>query len=93
MVKIVWDKVALENLIGYQEFIAGDSESRALKWTKEILEKVDLLATFPELGKPVNFRDYEGVRQLTFENHLVFYSVKKDEIKILKFHHSKQLDI
>lgn len=90
MVRIVWDKIALESLINYQEFIAVDSESRALKWTKEILEKVDLLVSFPQLGKAVQFQNYGGARQLIFQNHSLIYSINKDEIRVLKFHHSKQ---
>ena len=78
--------VDLDNII---EYIAKDSTSRALQYIDKMKSKIELLVDAPNLGvvcktKKIN----HDCRILIFEDYLVFYTKKENNIQIKRVLHS-----
>ena len=65
-------------------YIAQDSRSAADRWALVINEKIDGLATFPEMGAPHD-EILEGARLLTHGRYLIIYlySAERDVADVL----------
>lgn len=53
MAKITWSNLALDDLRDIFDYVAQDSEKYADRLMDKIIRRVDLLATFPEMGRMV----------------------------------------
>ena len=78
--------VDLDNIIAY---IAKDSKSRALQYIDKMKSKIELLVHAPNIGvackaKKIN----QDCRILIFEDYLVFYTTKENNIQIIRVLHS-----
>lgn len=84
-----WTRKALENLDQIGAYIAQDNPTRASSFVGEIKEKIELLATFPALGRPGRV---PGTRELVVhENYVVPYRVKDDSVQIIRVQHVARL--
>jgi plasmid stabilization system protein ParE len=64
MAEIIWSKLALLDLECIYDFIARDSSFYAQKTTESLLNSVELLSTFPELGRLVPEYSKKDVREI-----------------------------
>lgn len=53
MVKIIWTETATEGLQLIHEYISKDSKRYAERLIEKIIERIDLLETFPKSGRVV----------------------------------------
>lgn len=84
-----WTRKALENLDQIAMYIALDNPSRANSFIGEIKQKVELLVTFPALGRPGRV---PGTRELVVhDNYVVPYRVKSDMVQIVRVQHVARL--
>ncbi len=91
MAEIIWTFQALEDLSNIAEYLAKNSESYASRIVNLILAKVDLLASFPILGRIVPESNITSIRELVIKNYRVIYSIQdKDVISILVIRHSSR---
>ena len=91
MVEINWTFQALEDLSDIANFLAKNSERYATRIVNLILEKVDLLATFPQLGRVVPESNIKSIRELIIKNYRVIYAIHdKKSINILAVRHSSK---
>lgn len=75
----------LEQIFDYTNAYWGANQ--AILYTDKILEKLNLINTNPEIGKS---RDdiRKGYRSLIIKEHVVFYKIKANEIRIIAILHN-----
>jgi toxin ParE1/3/4 len=88
-VELLWTRKALENLDQIAAYIAQDNPTRASAFVGEIMEKIELLVSFPALGRPGRV---PGTRELVVhENYVVPYRMKGDTVQIIRIQHVARL--
>lgn len=91
LVTIVIIPTAKADLKDIYQFIAKDSVRYAKTEKRLIIEAIEQLYTFPDLGTPFNHRNIE-VRKLIFKNYLIIYRYKHPQsIEVLTIHHHSRL--
>ncbi|MBA7530389.1 hypothetical protein ES705_22595 [subsurface metagenome] len=86
--KLEWTKPALLDLESIQDYIKKDSEYYANHFVERIIEAVESLEKFPEMGRKVPEAEEENIRELLFHNYRIIYRVGTDSILILTVIHS-----
>ncbi len=93
MVKIEWTEEAKFWLKDIHDYIAQDNKRIAKKITKEIYNKVQILATFPQIGYVYTTDDDLEIRILLYGHYRIAYLIKdKNSVSILGVFHGA-LDI
>ncbi len=93
MVKIEWTDEAKFWLKDIHDYIAQDNKRIAKKITKEIYNKVQILATFPQIGYVYPNDDDLEIRILLYGHYRIAYLIKgTNTISILGVFHGA-LDI
>ena len=88
MVKIEWTKEATFWLKDIHDYIAQDNKRIAKKITKEIYSKVQILATFPQIGYSYPNEKALEIRILLYGHYRIAYLIKdKNNIAILGVFH------
>ncbi|MDR3695679.1 type II toxin-antitoxin system RelE/ParE family toxin [Mucilaginibacter sp.] len=83
--------VAKQDLQEIVDFIAQGSIKYANLEKRLIIEAINRLYYFPELGTPFSYKSVEA-RQLVFRNYLIIYRFKTEQlIEILTVHHHSRL--
>jgi toxin ParE1/3/4 len=85
---LVWTEPALSDLECIRDYIKRDSEYYADRFVERIIEAVEGLKKFPEMGRWVPETEGENIRELLFHNYLIIYRVETDSILILTVIHS-----
>ena len=88
--RIVWTRAAMSDLEAIRDYIARDSDSYALRFVQRILEAVEFLQKFPELGEVLAEFGERGVRQRIVQNYRVLYRVRSDHVSILTIVHASR---
>ena len=87
--KRVYTEDAVADLIRLREFIAVHNPHAAARMASELVNKIELLPDFPELGVSVRQApDPASLRDIIFGQYIVRYSVHADTIIILRVWHS-----
>jgi len=93
MVKIEWTEEAKFWLKDIHDYIAQDNKRIAKKITKEIYSKVQILATFPQIGYVYPNDDDLEIRILLYGHYRIAYLIKDtNTISVLGVFHGA-LDI
>ena len=91
--KLVWAKEASEDLGRLFDFLLAKSPTAAANAAQGILEKVDLLLEFPELGPRMD--DDSGRREFIVPfgagAHVLRYFVVGDHLVVVRIWHSREL--
>jgi addiction module RelE/StbE family toxin len=91
--KLIWSQLAIDDLDDIANFIAKDSEDYAKIFVRKIVDQVERIPDFPQLGRVVPDIQDEQVRERTYQNYRLIYRVKNDSIEIVRiFHHGRQLN-
>ena len=92
MVKIGWNKLAIDDLSEIEEFIAQDSINYAIITVEKIHDRISILKKFPKSGRIVPEFENNAIRELIEGNYRIVYLLKKrNEIIILRVHHAARL--
>lgn len=93
MGRVRWSQEALRWLREIRQFIAQDNPSAARRTAAGILDRVEILRTFPEIGQRYEAVKDREVRILLFGHYRIAYLVTKDrDVKLLGIFHGA-LDI
>ena len=90
--KIKFTPKAIEDLEEIKDYISKDSKANALNYITKVLNKIDNLASNPDLGLSLE-RKLEistNYKMLVCESHLAFYKVEDNVVKIYRILHSKR---
>lgn len=86
---LVYTDVAIEDLKRLRAFIEVHNPHAAAHIAARLIEKINLLRSFPTLGVSVTQAPVQGtVRDIIFDNYIVRYSVHRQTIVILKLWHN-----
>ena len=85
--KIEWTEPSLLDLESIQEYIRRDSEYYAILFIERIIEAVESLKKFPEMGRSVPEAGEENIREILFYNYRIIYRMEIERILILTIIH------
>lgn len=88
--KIVIEKLAIQELLQIKWYIEQDSEFYANKTINEINKRIQNLLLFPEMGKVIN--EKQNMRQIIYKSYKILYKFNSNKIYILHIiHHSRDI--
>lgn len=76
--KIEWAEPALLDLENIRDYIRRDSEYYATRFVERIIEAVETLGRFPEIGRSVPEAEEENIRELLFYNYRIMYRYEEE---------------
>src|SRR5574341_1163956 len=88
--KIEWAKPALLDLESIRDYIRKDSEYYASRFVERIIEAVESLERFPEMGRNVPEAEESNIRELLFSNYRIMYRIEAERILILTVIHGSR---
>ena len=88
--KIVWTEPAVADLTAIRDYIARDSEHYAARFIGRIIEAVERLETFPELGRRVPEAADRDVREILFRAYRIIYRITGERVEILSVLHGSR---
>ena len=84
---------AIDDLYRLREFISNKNPYAAQRVAGEILEGINKLKTFPQMGLSVNRApDPSAIRDLFIGSYTVRYLLANEEIHILRLWHGKEIE-
>ena len=86
--KILWTEPALQDLESIRDYIKRDSEYYASLFIERIIEAVERLETFPEIGRKVPEAEEENIREIIFQNYRIIYRLETEQVLILTILHA-----
>jgi len=81
--EIKWTLPAVDDLKSIYGYISKDSKYIASSFTDKVVNSVENLKNFPDMGRIVPESDKPDIRELIFQNYRIIYKVKDDIIYIL----------
>jgi toxin ParE1/3/4 len=75
-----WLQAAKDDLFEIADYIALDAPQAAARFVEEIISRTNRLAEFPFLGSECP--QYPRARQLIHGNHIIYYTIHRDEIVV-----------
>lgn len=88
--RIEWTEPALSDLADLRDYIARDSEENAVGFVGRLIESVEKLSAFPQMGRRVPEAQDEAIRELLFQSYRVLYRIDPAAIRILTVFHGKR---
>jgi toxin ParE1/3/4 len=89
--RIEWTDPAIADLAAIRDYIARDSEHYATQFVGRIIEAVEKLPGFPEMGRKVpEARNATEVRELLFQSYRIIYRLRAEKIQILTVLHGSR---
>ena len=86
--RIDWSELAILDLEGIKEFIQRDSEYYALEFTSRIIEMIEKLSSFSNIGRKVSEVDDESIREVVFYNYRIIYKLFDESVLVLAIIHA-----
>lgn len=96
MARRVWTDPNIDHDIEeIYSFIARDDPSAAQRVVEAIVDTLEEIAAFPELGSPINFKasGEEVIRRRlvsSYKNYSVYYRLTENELQFLYVHHGSR---
>lgn len=72
-VKIVWSEEALKDIEEIISFISKDSELYTVNFASKIINAVETLKVFPEIGRIVPEYGDPKIREIIYRNYRIVY--------------------
>jgi plasmid stabilization system protein ParE len=88
-VRVRWSDRARIQILEIFRYIASDRPTAAEGLLERFLERVELLAEFPEQGSVWGKGRRPDLREIIFESHRIVYRVGPDEVSILSVRHTQ----
>lgn len=91
MINIHWSNKVFDDILSIKEHLSHSSEVLGEIFVDKVFEKVELLKTFPRMGKMVEEFNRKDIRELIFKQYRIVYRIKNEErITILTIQHSSR---
>jgi len=87
---VKWTRPARLDLKQIRDYIARDSKFYAEKVSLEIVEKSEILNSFPEVGRIVPEIGDPNIRELFIYSYRLIYEILPTRIEILALIHAKR---
>lgn len=76
MAKIRWSPEAFERTESIKNYVEKESPSAARQFATGIIEQVENIAAFPNIGKSAYSETYPNLRMLVWGNYKIYYEFK-----------------
>ena len=83
MMKIYYSNAVKKQLNSIKEYISKDNNRIASKYLLKIKEKIELIGTYPYIGKINSTMNLEYIRDFIVFGYKVIYKINKNSILIL----------
>ncbi|MBI4722421.1 MAG: type II toxin-antitoxin system RelE/ParE family toxin [Candidatus Stahlbacteria bacterium] len=87
---IEWTEPAVSDLESIKDYIARDSVPYASRFVEKVIEAVENIKGFPEIGRKIPEIDKENIRELLVHNYRIIYRVETERILILSVIHTSR---
>lgn len=87
---LFWSSPAIDDLGALRDYISQGSEYYAAEFIQKILQAVQKLERFPELGRIIPEVEDSKAREIIFQNYRVLYRLKPDRIDIAAVIHGRR---
>ena len=91
MKKIIWAQTALIDLENLHDYISQDSSFYADVLCSEILQAIDRLEKFPQLGRKVPEYNDDITREIIVNDYRIIYEITIFRVNILTIIHGARL--
>ena len=88
---IEWSPLSIQRINEISDYIAEDNVDAAIKWIKSIIDSVEKLNEFPEIGRKVPEINRSNIREILIKNYRIIYRLEKNKISVLSVRHGKQI--
>ncbi len=88
MTSITWTRSAISDVKNLRDFIAQDSEAYADRFVQKILEVVERIGNFPNLGRKMPEALDESIREVLFRNYRIIYRREERNVLVLMVVHA-----
>lgn len=79
MAKIRWSPEALGRVKRIKQYIENESPSAAHEFIKGILEQIENISLFPNIGKSACSQTYPDLQFLIWRHYKIYYEYVEDE--------------
>ena len=91
MAEVRWTPQAADDLEAIAEFISQDSPGYASIFAVDVIEAVDRIGSFPNIGRIVPETRLPFLREVILGNYRIVYRVLTDAVEILTIYHGARL--
>ena len=86
--RLVYSEAAVADLVRLRAFIAEQDPAAATRVAGELVDRVEHLVRFPNLGRRVlQAPEPDAIRDAVFANYIVRYSILTDTVVVLRIWH------
>lgn len=84
--------IATEDMKEIKEYISEDNSEIAIKVIKEIIEKIEMLGEFPEIGKMLMYKIKlnNKYRYIVSGSYIIFYLFEKNIVSVQRVLHGSR---
>jgi toxin ParE1/3/4 len=87
---VIWATPAKTDLKAIHDFIASDSKYYAKKVIQDIIDRTNIIETYPMIGRKVPEIDDENVREIFAYSYRILYEIKSEKIYIIGIIHGRR---
>lgn len=91
MVRVIWTPSALRDLKEIVDYIWPRGPEDAVRLAERLMERTDLLASFPRVGGQLPEDDTRVYRELIEGNYRIIFRVDDDAVYIVAVRHAARL--
>ncbi|MCX6339339.1 MAG: type II toxin-antitoxin system RelE/ParE family toxin [Candidatus Aureabacteria bacterium] len=91
MAEVRWTPQAADDLESITEFISQDSPHYACLFATDVVEAVEQVANFPNLGRIVPERNDPLIREILPGSYRIVYRLRAELVELLTIHHGARL--
>ena len=89
--RLVWTDSSLIDLKLIYDYISNDAETYAPVFISEMIERIEQIPDFPEMGRKVPEKDNDKIREILFNSYRVIYKISPTRIEIVSIVHQRRL--
>ena len=87
---VIWAGPAKTDLKAIYDFVASDSKYYAKKVVQDIIDRTNIIETYPMIGRKVPEIDDENVREIFAYSYRILYEIKSEKIYIIGIIHGRR---
>ena len=91
MAEVRWTPQAADDLESITDFIAQDSPYYARLFATDIINAVERLSSFPNLGRMMPEKNDPIIREIIFGDFRIVYRGNANQVELLTIHHGARL--
>ncbi len=88
--KIIWSPFSIDRLTEIAKYIENDSPKNANAFIDNILNEIERLRSYPDLGRYVPELENRNMREIIYNSFRIIYRIDDNRIIILTIRHARQ---